>query len=262
MRGLYPGVDLVLREDLGKIKYDLILAPEADLSQVVVRMEGIEGLSLQADGSLVAETAARPLVHTAGKSWQVQESGARQEVVCRHRIIDDRTFGFEVDGRDSALELVIDPALFWATYLGGTLDPGGGLSDIIKAVAVDVDSSVVVAGSAGAVSFPITPGAYFDAPAGDRNIFVAKFDPSGSNLVYSSMIGGFHFQESAYSVAIDSEGRPVVAGETFSTDFPTTPGSFDPLLQSRQGVHVMVAYDGQHSDVLGAQVGHRLLQRP
>ena len=54
---LYTGVDVVVREGTGLFEYDILLAPKADLDQVVIRCEGIEGLEIAEDGSLVIETA-------------------------------------------------------------------------------------------------------------------------------------------------------------------------------------------------------------
>ena len=57
---MYPGVNVRLRGQGGTLEYDLLLEPEADLSQVRVRVEGAERLCLDAGGSLVMHTALGP----------------------------------------------------------------------------------------------------------------------------------------------------------------------------------------------------------
>jgi hypothetical protein len=50
---IYEGIDLVLHEQAGKAKYDLLVAPGADLSQVVLDFEGSDGVSVSAEGELL-----------------------------------------------------------------------------------------------------------------------------------------------------------------------------------------------------------------
>ena len=54
--------------------------------------------------------------------------------------------------------------------------------------------------------------------------FVAKLDPSGSHLLYSTYLGGSG-ADGAFGLAVDATGAVYVAGGTQSTDFPTTPGA-------------------------------------
>src|SRR5439155_18785100 len=55
--------------------------------------------------------------------------------------------------------------------------------------------------------------------------FVAKLDPNGSALVYSTLLGG-SFDDGGQGIAVDAAGNAYVTGSTQSADFPTTPGAF------------------------------------
>ena len=143
--GLYAGIDLVVREGAQGIEYDLLVAPEADLSQVVVRCEGIVGYEEDEEGGLVLQTAHGPLRQPLGIAWQ-ERGGMRLEVPLRTRRIDAERFGFEVDRLDPALPLVIDPQLLWSTYLGGSGLSGGSTGDVIHAAALDAQGNVTVVG--------------------------------------------------------------------------------------------------------------------
>src|SRR5262245_25360000 len=57
-RGLYEGIDLRVRGTPRALEYDLLLGPGADPSRIVIRYEGVEGLSLEPDGSLRLATPA------------------------------------------------------------------------------------------------------------------------------------------------------------------------------------------------------------
>src|SRR5204863_3474283 len=63
-----------------------------------------------------------------------------------------------------------------------------------------------------------TFGGYYDA-------FVTKLNPAGSALVYSTYLGGIGF-DAGRGIAVDSLGNAYVAGQTGSTNFPTTPGAY------------------------------------
>lgn len=113
--------------------------------------------------------------------------------------------------------------LVYATYMGGSL------SDVGTAIAVDSSGDAYIAGSTKSLDFPTTPGAFESKPAtGDQggDAFVAKLNPSGSSLVYSTLIGGSS-KDFATGLAIDASGDAYVTGPTNSTDFPTTTGAFE-----------------------------------
>src|SRR5262249_44392262 len=58
---LYDGVDVRVREQAGQFAYDLLLQPGANLEQVVIGADGVSGLHLADDGSLILQTPGGPL---------------------------------------------------------------------------------------------------------------------------------------------------------------------------------------------------------
>lgn len=105
-------------------------------------------------------------------------------------------------------------AKLYSTYLGGN-GPDEG-----RGIAVDVQGNVYVTGSTGSLDFP-TAGAVQRVQGGSGDAFLAKLNPAGSALVYSTYLGGIG-QDSGSAVAIDPAGNAYVVGTTFSADFPTT----------------------------------------
>ena len=61
---------------------------------------------------------------------------------------------------------------------------------------------------------------------GNFDVFVAKLDASGSNLLYSTYLGGSQ-EEIGDEIAVDSMQNVYITGYTKSTDYPTTPSSYD-----------------------------------
>jgi hypothetical protein len=114
-------------------------------------------------------------------------------------------------------------ALVYSTYLGGTSDDRG------EGIAVDAAGNVYVTGYTGSSNFPTTPGAYQTALSSSVDAFVAKLNPTGTALVYSTYLGGSGGDE-ALGIAVDNAGDAYVTGDTDSTDFPTTPGAYQTAL--------------------------------
>ncbi|GMK39735.1 hypothetical protein PCCS19_27900 [Paenibacillus sp. CCS19] len=110
--------------------------------------------------------------------------------------------------------------LSYSTYIGGSA------RDIGRAIAVDRAGCAYVTGTCLSGDYPTTPGSFMPAPASARaHAVVTKLDPSGSSLVYSTFVGGTG-SDSGYAIAIDAFDNVYLAGQTDSTDYPTTPGAF------------------------------------
>jgi len=112
--------------------------------------------------------------------------------------------------------------LVYSTYLGGTDDDEG------RAIAVDRFGRAYVTGFTRSTDFPIQNPLQSALGGGfvDFDAFVAKLNPTGSKLVYSTYLGGTGFDGGiASDIAVDRFGHAYVTGSTRSTDFPTQ----DPL---------------------------------
>ncbi len=217
VRELWPGVDVVWRggED-GRLAYDLVLAPGANVAAVAFEFEGAHETTALRDGSLRIATELGELRHTRPVAYQVAD-GARCEVDAAFTVTADGRVGFTVGACDSSRPLVIDPSLTYSTYLGGSSTSTAG--DMGYAVAVDAMGAAYVAGRTLSTDFP-TQSVFQSSLAGSNDGFVSKISPSGSSLVWSTYLGGSG-SDIVYAIAIDASGAAHVTGNTLSTDFPT-----------------------------------------
>lgn len=122
-------------------------------------------------------------------------------------------FVARLDADGSSLDL--------GTYLGGSgMEHGWRLR-------VDAADDIVIGGRTASTNFPVTAGAYDQTySGGDMDIFVSKLSGSGTSLLWSTFFGGDAF-DWCYCLDLDSEGNPVFAGGTRSSNFPTTAGAYD-----------------------------------
>ncbi len=104
-------------------------------------------------------------------------------------------------------------SLTYSTYLGGTGDDG------IEDLALDAGIAYVT-GTTTSADFPTTLGA---APAGGSEAFATAFDPTGSGLAYSRVLGG-SADDASGGIAVAPGGAATVTGWTDSPAFPTTAG--------------------------------------
>jgi hypothetical protein len=142
-------------------------------------------------------------------------------------------------------------ALVYSTYLGGSaLDYG-------TAIAVDASGSAYVTGIVTSDDFPLANP--IDATLGSHavdDVFVSKFNPAGSSLVYSTYLGGGGADD-PYAIAVDQAGNAYITGRTNSSDYPlvnpiqTTRVAFDMFVTEFNAAGSALTF----STFLGGSVG-------
>ncbi len=120
----------------------------------------------------------------------------------------------------------------YATYLGGTsVNASFGMFGSAPSIRVAPDGGTFLAFFDSAPDVPVTAGVYQPTLAGELDMVVARFTPQRT-LDWMTYLGGSGNElNETHSLTIDDQGRPVVSGETDSSDFPVTSGAY----QSGQG---------------------------
>lgn len=126
--------------------------------------------------------------------------------------------------------------LLYSTYLGGESEDAG------YGIAVGADGSVYLAGKTYSTDFPTSPSALDGTLSGGRDAFVAKLNPAGDDLVYSTYLGG-GLWEYGLDIALDGLGYAYVTGFTHG-GFPTTPGAFQSSSGGIDGFVAKLNLDG------------------
>ena len=231
--GVYPGVDVIYHGEEGQLEYDFIVHPGADPRVLALSFTGADGLALDGQGDLVLHTPGGDLVEHAPVLYQ-DGPGGRGPVAGRFILAGPHRVRFQVDAYDATRPLVIDPTLVYSTYLGGSG------ADAALVVAVDGGGNTYVTGFTSSTDFPTTPGAFQSAGGGATEYaFVSKLSADGTTLLYSTYLGG-NGENRAQGLTVDGTGDAYVAGYTFASDFPTTPGAFQTSVLAANRPHGFV----------------------
>jgi gliding motility-associated-like protein len=119
-------------------------------------------------------------------------------------------------------------ALVWGTYYGGSGD------DDAEAIAIDASNNVYITGSTLSSANIATPGAFqttWNGPG--SNAFVAKFNPSGSALLWGTYFGlsSGNASTNAYSITTDTHSNVYITGVTNAPGMATT-GAYQTAIAS------------------------------
>ncbi|MGB8064261.1 MAG: SBBP repeat-containing protein [Candidatus Sulfotelmatobacter sp.] len=220
-RDVYPGVDMAFHGQQRQLEFDFIISPGASPAPIAFDVSGARKISTDADGNLVlASQAGNVLLH---KPVAYQEKNNTREPVDAGFVVQaNNKIGFTLGNYDRSRELVIDPSVTYATFLGGTAD------DEAYAIAIDSSGNAYVTGETSSTNFPTTSGAPYKSYQLNIDAFVSKISADGSTLEYSTYVGGTG-SDSGNAIAVDGSGNAYVAGATNSgsgSNFPITPGAF------------------------------------
>ncbi|MFF2090574.1 SBBP repeat-containing protein [Paenibacillus sp. NPDC058174] len=226
-RGLWSGIDLVIQGNKERIKFDWLLQPGSRVEDIRFICKGSDAVRLNDSGELLFCTPYGELTDLKPIAFQ-EINGNKKILECRYVLIESTgnswTIGYELtEEYDGDHPLVIDPAIIYSTFLGGS-----GFEEGL-AIAVDDFGHAYVTGSTTSTNFPLTPGAFQTTMAGVEDVFVTKLNQTGTGLLYSTYLGGSSL-DSGSGIAVDHSGYAYVTGFTLSADFPTTPGVIGPVL--------------------------------
>jgi hypothetical protein len=284
---VYPGVDVVYYGTRGSLEYDLLIDRGVDLRVITMDCQGADRVSIDAQGNLRLLIGSGEVLLRKPRIYQITTGSSqwRKSIAGGYVLKAGGHIGFQVGEYDRNQPLIVDPALSYSTYLGGngydagtaiavdslgnayvtgfTRSPnfpvtagssqtgcgttgtcngyfwdafvtklsgtgaliystflGGSGNDIGKAIVVDPSGAAYIAGQTFSSNFPTTAGAFKTTYGGSGDAFVAKLNPGGTSLQYSTYLGGSGI-DNAEGIAVDSVGNAYVTGQTYSTDFPT-----------------------------------------
>ncbi len=225
LTSIYPGVKLKLNSDGPFLKYDFIVAPTSNATQIRMQYEGHSKLSLE-NGRLIVGTSIGDVTEQKPIAWQIID-GVKQFVSVRYAV-ENNIVRFEFPkGYNTNHELIIDPELVFSTYSGSVSNNFGYTATYDQAGALYSGSSAF------GQNYPTTLGAYDVSHNGGASsieqgidIALTKYAADGTSLLWSTFLGGSG-DELPHSIIVNQQDELIVYGSTGSFNFPTTPGAID-----------------------------------
>ena len=227
---LYPGVELEISGVGGRWTWRLNPRNSQALENVKLQVEGSENVLV--DGGFLHLTTAAGDVKTPLLTVNTLPSEKKPEILSRVGNVFEvvNPFGMDAQIATQRSQGALDnpDVLLYSTFLGGSSD------DEPHGAAVNTDGEVYVTGSTESAGFPTKPGAFDSSFDGDSEIFVTRLNADGSDLVYSTFLGGTAVMtetvnETGWDIAVDENGVAYIAGESSTDDFPTTPGAYSTI---------------------------------
>ncbi len=235
---LYKGVDLsVYANEQVPLKYDFIVAPQAEVNQISMRIDGADALRLK-NNALQIVTSVGTVTEQKPYAYQIID-GKKVEVNCEYVLNgNELTFAYP-KSYNKNYALVIDPNVVFSTYTGATADNWGYTATYDNQGAMYVGGYVNAFPPNGSF-YPTTLGAFqtiwgggTGGNSGNGNgiafacdMGISKFSSDGTQLVYSTYVGGTD-NETPHSLVVDNAGNLIIYGVSYSADYPTSQNAYD-----------------------------------
>lgn len=251
---LYPGINLRFFEKEDQLKYEFQVAPNANPNLIKVQYKGHHKLKLNQSGNLIITSKIGTIQENKPYAYQIK-NGKIIEVECVFEL-DKSTVTYSLGNYDTALELIIDPELIFATFSGSTTDNFG------MTATYAYDGKAYSGGTIYGNTYP-TPGPAWnttpsitvaDVGTATTDVFVSKYNEDGTSMIWTNFIGGgdnFQGTETVHSLICDRENNVYLYGATSSTDFPIE-GGFQ--IDHAGGNTLAINYNGTNFGTQGTDI--------
>ncbi len=216
---IYPGINIKYYTDGNSVKYDLEVSPYGNYEDVRMEYSGLDSMFLE-EGFLIMRTSLGEIIEQKPIAWQID--GTKKEPVKCDFVLEGKTISFKIQKHNKRLPLVIDPQYIFSTFTGSLADNFGFTA------CFDSTSNMYSGGIAFNIGYPITTGAFQDTFAGGFiDMAITKFNSSGTQLIYSSYIGGSNGPDQPHSMVASNNDGLVIMGVTGANDYPVTSNALD-----------------------------------
>lgn len=222
-KDVYDGISLRYYQRNGYLKYEFIAEPNADVTQIKLRYDGVKSVSVSSN-TLIVKTAVSRVVELSPVAYQILDNGDTSYVDCKY-VLKGNVVSYAVGDYERNRTLVIDPVVVFSSYSGSVADNWG------YTATYDSRGNLYGGGITFGIGYPTTLGAYQvdycqGSESGTTDVSISKFDSSGQFLHYATYLGG-SYSDIPHSLYVNDNDELYIFGTTASSDFPVTPNAFD-----------------------------------
>jgi hypothetical protein len=227
---IYDGIDAVVYSREQSLKYDFVVKPGADPSQIALAFEGVKP-ELMKDGSLRIQTSVNTITEQAPYVYQVID-GKEVTVKCNYTVKPGNKIAFELpDGYQKAYPLIIDPVLVFSTFSGSTAITFG------FSATYDLSGNLYAGGECFGTGWPVTTGAFQVIYGNNVDAGINKYSSDGTSLLYSTYYGGSGY-DLPNNMMVNANEELVICGSTSSSNLPVSTGCFDNSLNGGSDIYI------------------------
>ena len=237
---VYPGINLRFRGVGNRLKYDWVLQPFADPSLLIQEYDRSVKTNIQSDGLHILNETGEVIEKTP---YCYQIINGLVIEVSSSFVLKDNLITYQLGNYNPQFELIIDPEIIFSSYVGAVSSNFGFTA------CNDLDGNLVSGGISFGQSYPTTPGAIstsFNNVTGNfYDIVISKFNQDGSQLLYSTFLGGSK-QETPHSLVVNNDNEILLLAVTGSNDYPVSIGCYQSLFAGGAGFGMSTLFIGTH----------------
>lgn len=220
-KDFYPSIDMQVEGNTSHLEYSFVVPAGKDISQIQMKVDGATSVFIDDEGNLHTKHPFGEIIESAPKAWNLDENGKKSYVEIAFQLKDNIVSYILLGNFNKNQTLVIDPELTFSTFTGSTSDNWGFTA------APDQSARVFAAGIAFGTGYPIVTGSFDPSfNGGSFDIGISKFNALGTQLIFSSYIGGLGV-ETPHSIVCNANNELYIMGATSSADFPMPGTPFD-----------------------------------
>ncbi len=223
---LYSGINLIYEGKESSLKYSFEVLPEANAKSIQIQYEGTDKIRISDEGELIVNSELGEIKESRPVAWTINSNGTKKFVDCEFQLVNNIVH-FKLGNYNLNDTLIIDPELTFSTFTGATSDNWGFTA------CPDIQGNLFGGGIVFGTGYPVTAGVYDGTFNGGNatggipgfDISITKFNPTGTNNLYSTFIGG-NGNETPNSIVTNEMGELFILAVTSSPNYPVSAGVF------------------------------------
>ncbi|MBX3044448.1 MAG: SBBP repeat-containing protein [Candidatus Kapabacteria bacterium] len=250
LKGIYDGIDMRYYFEDGEVRYDYIVQPYADPTQIELEIKGSQENKLE-NGELVMKTSLKPVVKQGLYAYQ-KNSDDSKKTVNSSFVLTGNKLKLNIGEYDKSKVLVIDPLTLVSQNFLGYTNSSESIQDIVH----NQQSEILICGYTNSQIFPEQIGSY----VGGFDIIIGKLNENIDNIFWMTYIGGID-DDFAYSIDIN-DYYIYFTGITQSDDYPLLNELYSNLIGISSNYFSVLSLDGNilhYSTYLGNTSGYQSL---
>jgi len=219
---IYNNIDVNVYSKDNLLKYDIIVNPGANISDINIEYEGANNIYVESNGNLIIESSLNngKVIELKPYCYQIINNSEIQ-IPCRYVVEGRQRVSFDISNYDKTLPLIIDPTLVASTFSGSYADNFG------FSATYDLHNNIFSAGIVFSIGYPVSVGAYQTVfGGGDVDMGIIKYDSLGSKRIYATYLGG-NSVDLPHSLIVNSANELIIYGTTGSSNYPITSNAYD-----------------------------------